>query len=144
MSDCVFCNIIDGSDESGTKVMYSGDGWVAFSPLREVTPGHTLVIPTHHVENFLELSPLDAVDVQEGIQTVGTALMEQTGADGMNLISSHGEAATQTQFHLHYHLVPRYADGDNMRLWDKQHDEKWKAKHPETVIELAVEAYRTI
>jgi diadenosine tetraphosphate (Ap4A) HIT family hydrolase len=34
-----------------------------------------------------------------------------TNAQGMNLVTSAGEAATQTVFHLHVHVLPRW-DGD--------------------------------
>ena len=37
------------------------------------------------------------------------------GADGVNLLNACGEAAWQTVFHFHLHVVPRYA-GDGLKL----------------------------
>ncbi len=52
---------------------------------------------------------------------------------GLNVIQSNGEAATQTVFHLHVHLVPRW-DGDSLgRIWptdthytEGQKDQAWE------------------
>ncbi len=40
---------------------------------------------------------------------------DRLGADGVNLINSCGAAAWQTVFHLHFHVIPRYA-GDPLAL----------------------------
>ena len=41
--------------------------------------------------------------------------VERLGADGVNLLNSCGAAAWQTVFHLHMHVIPRYAD-DPLKL----------------------------
>ncbi len=38
------------------------------------------------------------------------------GCDGYNLLQNNGEAAGQTVFHFHLHLIPRYADMDNSQI----------------------------
>ena len=40
---------------------------------------------------------------------------EVLGCDGYNVLQNNGEAAGQTVFHFHMHLIPRYA-GDNAIL----------------------------
>ena len=48
---------------------------------------------------------------------VGQAINTALRPDGLNLISSAGEAASQTVFHLHLHVVPRWA-GDHLgNIW---------------------------
>lgn len=50
---------------------------------------------------------------------LGQAIMEALRPEGMNLISSAGEAASQTVFHLHLHLVPRW-EGDRIGdIWPR-------------------------
>jgi histidine triad (HIT) family protein len=44
------------------------------------------------------------------VDAVARLLTHRLAADGLNLLSSTGPAAGQTVFHLHVHLVPRYAD----------------------------------
>jgi histidine triad (HIT) family protein len=40
---------------------------------------------------------------------------ERLGADGVNLLNSCGQAAWQTVFHFHLHVIPRYVN-DPLRL----------------------------
>ena len=42
--------------------------------------------------------------------------MHRLAADGINLLSSAGEVAGQEVFHLHVHVVPRYADEPGLPL----------------------------
>ncbi|MGB9374686.1 MAG: HIT family protein, partial [Jiangellales bacterium] len=43
----------------------------------------------------------------------GALLVERLGADGINVFQASRQAAGQTVFHLHFHLLPRWS-GDNM------------------------------
>ena len=42
-------------------------------------------------------------------------MVEKLHADGFNLVQNNGEAAGQTVFHFHMHLIPRYKD-DNQKI----------------------------
>src|SRR3989304_5732302 len=103
--DCSFCRIA-GGDEPAEVVCETVD-WIAFFPDTPATPGHTLVIPRIHVPDFMALEPNTGASLMEGVVRVGRAIREALRPDGVNLISSSGEAADQTIFHLHFHLVPR-------------------------------------
>ena len=48
---------------------------------------------------------------------VGKAQMKAFGADGFNLIQNNGEAAGQSVFHLHLHVIPRKAGDGAVGLW---------------------------
>lgn len=37
-------------------------------------------------------------------------MKKELACDGLNLIQNNGEAAGQTVFHFHMHLIPRYQD----------------------------------
>ena len=37
-------------------------------------------------------------------------MTEALGCDGFNIVQNNGEAAGQTVFHFHMHLIPRYKD----------------------------------
>ena len=43
---------------------------------------------------------------------MATAMTKALHSDGFNLVQNNGEAAGQTVFHFHMHLIPRY-EGDN-------------------------------
>ncbi|MFE1081729.1 HIT family protein [Nocardiopsis alba] len=110
---CVFCNIAAGTAPA-TVVRRWADA-LAIVPLNPVTDGHLLIIPTQHVANAAT-SP-----VVTGLAAMHAAsLLAETGQQA-NLITSIGPNASQTVFHLHWHLVPRSA-GDGLTLpWTNQH-----------------------
>jgi histidine triad (HIT) family protein len=113
---CEFCGIARGEDTTAEVVCESSE-WVAFFPETPATPGHTLVIPRAHVSDFLALDVQIGSSLMQGVVRVSRAIREALRPDGLNLISSAGEAASQTVFHLHFHLVPRRVGDDFGDIW---------------------------
>ncbi|HEU5484593.1 MAG TPA: HIT domain-containing protein [Microlunatus sp.] len=105
--DCIFCKIIAG--DIGARQVYADDVAIAFLDVSPWQRGHTLVVPREHVTDLLTDPPQLAV-IGPAIEATARLLVEKLGADGLNLLSSARPAAGQEVFHLHVHLVPRYAD----------------------------------
>jgi histidine triad (HIT) family protein len=116
--NCDFCAIARG--DAPAEVVCEGEHWIAFFPLNPATRGHTLVIPRSHVENLWDASPSTAGTLMGAAIEVGRAIQEALQPDGLNLITSAGEAAEQTVPHLHLHLVPRWIDDDFGHIWPPQ------------------------
>ncbi|WP_404431925.1 HIT family protein [Sutcliffiella horikoshii] len=110
MSDCIFCKIIDG-DIPAAKV-YEDEHVLAFLDISQVTKGHTLVIPKVHKENIYELTPEIAENIFKVVPKVANSIKEQFEPIGLNLLNNNGEAAGQSVFHYHLHILPRYGKGD--------------------------------
>jgi len=91
--------------------------WIAFFPLEPATAGHTLIIPRVHAPDLWRLDEAIARELMAGVQRVGRAIRTALATDGMNLITSAGETAEQTVFHVHLHVVPRWADDGFGRIW---------------------------
>lgn len=109
---CVFCNII--ASKAPGKFVARWWWAVAIEPRHPVTDGHVMVIPRRHVKNAI-VSPLTTAVAFWYAARLGRKLGGQH-----NLITSIGEDATQTQFHLHIHRVPR-RPGDGLKLpWTGQ------------------------
>lgn len=119
--ECPFCRIVDGSDAEA-QVVGETAAWVAFFPLHPATTGHTLVVPRVHVPNFWTAEPAIAANLAIACVEVGRALETVLAPEGMNLITSAGEAAEQTVFHLHLHVVPRWSGDDIDRIWPRPTD----------------------
>lgn len=122
MSDCLFCKIIAGEIPS-TKV-YEDEIAYACLDIAPLKPGHTLVVPKTHVTDALADAQVLG-EIAPSIVAVGRLLTERLGADGMNMVSNVGEVSGQSVFHLHVHLVPRFAskpgfaalvDGDDVDM----------------------------
>jgi histidine triad (HIT) family protein len=114
--DCEFCIIALGRDHS-VEVVCEGENWIAFFPLSPATPGHTLVIPREHVADLWQVNPSLATELMVAVIRVGRAISQALLPEGMNLITSAGETAEQTVFHLHLHLVPRWRRDGFGRIW---------------------------
>ena len=112
-ADCVFCDIVAGT--SPARVVHDDERTLAFLDIAALTRGHTLVIPKRHSQNLLDIRTEDVVAVALAMRDVSRRAMEVLGADGINLIQATGEAALQTVFHFHVHVLPRYV-GDGLPL----------------------------
>lgn len=91
--------------------------WVAFFPPEPATLGHTLVVPTSHVEDIWALNASEAAVLATGVLTVAHLIRKVLEPEGLNIVQSNGRVATQTVDHLHIHVVPRRT-GDAMgTIW---------------------------
>jgi histidine triad (HIT) family protein len=110
--NCIFCKIISG--ELPSRRIYEDDRAVAFLDIGAWHRGHALVVPKRHVPDMIT-GPATLPEIAPAIDAVARLLVDRLGADGINLLSSTGEAAGQEVFHLHVHVVPRYADEPGLR-----------------------------
>lgn len=106
-ADCVFCGILAGALPS--HQVYADEHAVAFLDLAPWHRGHTLVVPRRHVRDLVTGEPALA-EIAPAVDAVARLLQHRLAADGINLLSSAGPVAGQEVFHLHVHVVPRYAD----------------------------------
>jgi histidine triad (HIT) family protein len=111
--NCIFCKIIAG--ELPSQRVDEDERTVTFMDVNPATRGHALVVPRRHARDLLEISPEDLAATALAAQRIARRIQEQLGVDGVNLLNSCGEAAWQTVFHFHMHVIPRYHD-DPLRL----------------------------
>ena len=109
---CIFCKIISG--ELASRRIYEDDRAVAFLDIGAWHRGHALVVPKRHIPDLVT-GPASLSEIAPAIDAVARLLMDRLAADGVNVLSSAGEAAGQEVFHLHVHVVPRYADDPGLR-----------------------------
>ncbi|MBF9236616.1 HIT family protein [Hymenobacter sp. BT683] len=74
-----------------------------------VSPGHSLIITKQLRNDYFALSPEELQELPEVIQLVKQNIEQSYRPDGYNLGMNCGEAAGQTVFHFHCHIIPRYA-----------------------------------
>ena len=77
-----------------------------------VSPGHSLVMPLRHCASFFDLTPEEVAACMEIVAQERTALDDEFNPDGYNVGVNVNAAAGQSIFHVHIHLIPRYA-GDS-------------------------------
>ncbi len=100
---CVFCQsaIISKAVEENGSVLAIQDKY-------PVTPGHLLVIPIRHTQDFFSLTETERQDADQLLRLLrGRIMAEDTKVEGFNVGVNCGEAAGQTIRHAHIHLIPR-------------------------------------
>jgi diadenosine tetraphosphate (Ap4A) HIT family hydrolase len=116
---CPFCAIISGGDPNA-QVVYQDQHVTAFFPLQPATRGHTLVVPNRHVADLVDITDVESRQLGAAVRRTARAVRASVSPDGMNIIQSTGKAATQTVPHVHFHVVPRWAD-DRLELkWPEE------------------------
>lgn len=101
MANCVFCN-------SEHERIAENEVAIAIFDAFPVNPGHALIIPKRHVADFFELSESERNACFALVAEVKSILDSMHKSDGYNVGVNVGEAAGQTVFHVHIHLIPRY------------------------------------
>ncbi len=107
--DCTFCGIVAG-EISSTTIAQSETVIALMDINPPVTPGHVLVIPRSHSTDLFDITPKDLEACVQLAQQTAKRAKDRLGAEGVNLLNCSGEAAKQTVFHFHIHVIPRYKD----------------------------------
>ncbi|ETI50238.1 hypothetical protein F441_06160 [Phytophthora nicotianae CJ01A1] len=77
-------------------------------------PGHALLLPkAPGFATVMDMTPEVAANVFKELPRLANAVLEATGADGVNIIQNNGAASGQAVFHAHIHVIPRF-DGDGL------------------------------
>jgi len=100
---CVFCAL-----EGSGRVLLENELALCIADAYPVTPGHSLVIPRRHVADGLALHQPEWNAAVELLKQRRQQLSAQDATiSGWNVGLNSGEAAGQTVFHAHWHLIPR-------------------------------------
>ena len=114
--NCIFCKIANGEIPSTT--LYEDEDFRVILDLGPATRGHALLLPKNHFANLFELDDETAQKAILVAKKMAGKMKAALGADGFNLVQNNGEAAGQTVFHFHMHLIPRYENDNAGILWE--------------------------
>lgn len=114
--DCIFCKIANGEIPSAT--LYEDEDFRVILDLGPASKGHALILPKEHYKDLCKLDDAVAAKVLPLAGKMGRAMKKALHFDGFNLVQNNGEAAGQTVMHFHMHMIPRYANGPQMVLWN--------------------------
>ena len=113
--DCIFCKLANGV--FATNTIYEDDDFRVILDAGPATKGHALILPKEHYANIYELPEETAGKTFILAKKLAAKMTEKLGADGFNIVQNNGEAAGQTVFHFHLHLIPRYKNDGQHILW---------------------------
>jgi histidine triad (HIT) family protein len=108
MPETIFSKIIRG--QIPCHKVYEDDKVLAFIDIGPLSRGHTLLIPKEEKATIDALSDDSAAALGRALPRLCRAVMKATGATAYNVLQNNGAAANQTVPHVHFHIIPRYAD----------------------------------
>ncbi|MBO5829040.1 MAG: HIT domain-containing protein [Paludibacteraceae bacterium] len=103
VKECPFCNL-----NSKVEIMSESATAIAFLDGYPVSKGHTLIIPKRHVADYFDLTMHEQRALWLLVNRCKKILTEKFNPDGFNVGININEAAGQSIFHVHIHLIPRY------------------------------------
>ena len=108
-NDNIFAKILRG--EIPNTTVYEDSYVLSFMDIFPQSEGHTLVIPKKsQAVNFLDISKDDLATLIKRTQKIAKAVNEALEPDGIRIIQFNGEAAGQSVFHIHFHIIPIWQD----------------------------------
>ena len=113
MADCIFCKILAGEIPSTT--VYEDEHCKAILDVNPAARGHVIVLPKVHAADIFEIPDEALGHAMCAAKKVAIALKKAYHCDGVNIVQNNGEVAGQTVFHLHIHVIPRFA-GDTVSV----------------------------
>ncbi len=104
----IFAQILRG-DMPCCKV-YEDDHVLAFMDLFPQSPGHTLILPKNAGRNLIDTDDKVLAQAIIRVKKIAIGVEKAFDPDGLIITQFNGEAAGQTVFHLHFHIIPRFKE----------------------------------
>lgn len=96
--------------------IYSGVNFFLIKDRFPVSPGHILIISNDLKKDYFELNTEERSELPLMIDVAKNLIEKEYKPNGYNIGMNCGEAAGQTVFHFHCHVIPRYnGDMENPR-----------------------------
>ena len=111
--NCIFCKLANG--DIPTNTIYEDADFRVILDASPATKGHALILPKQHYANMFEMDDEVLAKAAKLAKKVITHEKEVLGCDGYNVLQNNGEAAGQTVFHFHMHIIPRIK-GDTVNV----------------------------
>ena len=106
--NCIFCKLANG--DIPTATVYEDEDFRVILDANPAAKGHALILPKEHYANLYEIDDELAGKSMILAKKMITKLTKALGCDGYNIVQNNGEAAGQTVFHYHVHMIPRNKD----------------------------------
>jgi histidine triad (HIT) family protein len=131
----IFAKILRG--EIPCHKIYEDEHTLAFMDVMPHVDGHCLVVPKVGSRNLLDADPVVLAHLMTIVQKISRAVKKAFNADGVQIRQYNEEAAGQTVFHLHFHILPIKAHVPIKSHASKMADQDVLAKQAQS-IKLAI------
>jgi histidine triad (HIT) family protein len=104
--ECLFCKIIQKKVKA--NLIAENEGVIAILDINPASDGHTLLITKEHFANISEVNERSWDYLLLLMKSIINKLQMAFQPSGFNVISNMNEIASQSVFHLHIHVIPKY------------------------------------
>jgi len=117
MSQSIFEKIVAGDIPS--HKLYEDELVYAFLDVAPLSKGHCLVIPKKCSRTLDQVPAQTSAAIGRVLPALARAVIRATGAEAYNVLQNNGKLAHQAVDHVHFHIIPKYADGRGLGIgWD--------------------------
>jgi len=104
MTDCLFCKMV--TREIKADIVFEDNDVLAFRDINPQAPLHVLIVPKQHISTLNDLQDADEALVGKLYLAAKKIAADNGVADeGYRTVMNCNEAAGQTVFHIHLHLL---------------------------------------
>jgi histidine triad (HIT) family protein len=122
---CPFCH---PTDADGQRIVLENAHCRFIQQPQPVLIGSGIIVPRQHRETVFDLTEAEWAATFDLLQRAKQRLDAAHAPDGYNVGWNNGAVAGQSVFHVHLHVIPRFADeplaGKGIRYWIKQPENK--------------------
>lgn len=99
---CIFCHLPESA------WILESSQWFVVPDKFPVSPGHMLLIPKNHRDDYFELTESESIELNALLHRCKkSTIASDPTVSGFNIGANCGQSAGQTVFHCHIHLIPR-------------------------------------
>lgn len=101
--ECAFCT----QSVIQTHRFYQDDLVLGLCTYKPIKPGHCLIIPKRHVQQFDQLTSEEITAIGKLTKKVNLALQKILGPSSYLILQKNGSEVYQSVPHVHFHYIPR-------------------------------------
>jgi len=101
MAECIFC-------KPQREILAENEHAIAVFDTYPVSPGHSLILPRRHAVTVWDLPEDEYLACYALVRELKPVLEARFKPDGFNVGVNCGEAAGQSVWHAHIHVIPRF------------------------------------
>ena len=98
----------DYSEIPMENILFKGEHFFIIQDSFPVSPSHLLIISNSLKKDYFELNKMEVEELNSMTHKCKEIIENQYKPDGYNIAMNCGEAAGQTVYQFHCHVIPRY------------------------------------
>jgi ATP adenylyltransferase len=108
--ECILCGIRDNDNKVKNLEIYRNQDFIISLNLYPFNPGHIMIFPLKHIEDYTEFSDIEAAEIHKLTRISIEILRNHFNCQGLNIGYNLGTNSGASIKHIHQHIVPRYGN----------------------------------